>query len=94
MCRLSRLLSAGVVAAGLAGLPLACSRGAAPLPQKFTQKIVVLGFDGLDPDLVRDWVAAGKLPHMKALIERGGIYTSAPRTRPSRLRRGPRLRPA
>lgn len=69
-----RFLCTGAVAVSLAVLPLACSRSSAPPPQKFSQKLVVLGFDGLDPDLVREWVAAGKLPHMKALIDRGGLY--------------------
>jgi predicted AlkP superfamily phosphohydrolase/phosphomutase len=73
----SRVLTAGLLAAGLAVVPLACSRAAAPPPQKFTQKLVVLGFDGLDPDLVREWVAAGKLPNMKGLIDRGGLYDLA-----------------
>ncbi len=74
MSRLSRVVTACVVLAGLAVVPLACSRPSAPPPQKFSQKLVVLGFDGLDPDLVREWVAAGHLPHMKALIERGGLF--------------------
>lgn len=74
MLRLPRVLTACAVAAGLAIVPLACSRTPPPPPQKFSQKLVVLGFDGLDPDLVREWVAAGKLPNMKALIARGGLF--------------------
>jgi predicted AlkP superfamily phosphohydrolase/phosphomutase len=56
----------------VAGLAGACRTS--PPPQKFKQKLLVLGFDGLDPDLVRQWVAEGKLPNMKALIEQGGLY--------------------
>jgi predicted AlkP superfamily phosphohydrolase/phosphomutase len=52
----------------------ACRRTPAPAPQTFSQKMVVLGFDGLDPDLVREWVAAGQLPNFKKLIAQGGLY--------------------
>ena len=45
-----------------------------PPPQKFTQKLVILGFDGLDPDLVRRWVGEGRLPNFKKLIDQGGLY--------------------
>lgn len=34
-------------------------------------KVVVLGFDGADPVLVRAYMAAGDLPHLKLLSERG-----------------------
>lgn len=74
MLRFSRVLAAVVAAAGLSLLPPACSRPPAAPPQTFSQKLVILGFDGLDPDLVREWAAAGKLPNMQALIERGGLY--------------------
>ena len=73
MIRPSRVSVACAVAAGLALVPLACSRAAAPA-RSFSQKLVVLGFDGMDPDLVREWAAAGKLPNMKALMDRGGLY--------------------
>jgi predicted AlkP superfamily phosphohydrolase/phosphomutase len=55
-----------------AGYTAGCRQS--PPPQKFTQKMVVIGFDGLDPDLVRQWVAEGKLPNFKKLIEQGGLY--------------------
>src|SRR5690606_2737950 len=35
-------------------------------------KLVILGFDGLDPDLVERWMGEGKLPHMAALAADGG----------------------
>jgi predicted AlkP superfamily phosphohydrolase/phosphomutase len=38
------------------------------------QKMVILGFDGLDPDLVRTWVNEGRLPNIKRLIDAGGLY--------------------
>ncbi len=41
-------------------------------PQKFQQKLVILGFDGMDPRLVQKWMDEGKLPNMKKLAARGG----------------------
>jgi hypothetical protein len=40
-------------------------------PQKFQQKLVILGFDGMDPRLVQKWIGEGKLPNMKKLATRG-----------------------
>ncbi len=37
-------------------------------------KMVILGFDGMDPDLVRDFMAQGLLPNMKKLSDQGGLY--------------------
>lgn len=34
-------------------------------------RVVVLGFDGVDPDLVDQWMASGDLPNLKALAEAG-----------------------
>jgi predicted AlkP superfamily phosphohydrolase/phosphomutase len=45
-------------------------------PQKFQQKLVILGFDGMDPRLVQKWMDEGKLPNMKRLAARGsGVRT-------------------
>ena len=41
--------------------------GAGRPPEKFHQKLVVLGFDGMDPRLVQKWMDEGKLPNMKKL---------------------------
>jgi predicted AlkP superfamily phosphohydrolase/phosphomutase len=35
------------------------------------QKLIVLGFDGVDPDLLKDWMAAGHLPNIQKLTARG-----------------------
>jgi predicted AlkP superfamily phosphohydrolase/phosphomutase len=43
-------------------------------PGAFSQKLVILGFDGMDPDLVRRFVAERKLPNIARLIEQGGLY--------------------
>lgn len=47
----------------------ACS-GRRP-PEKFAQKLVVLGFDGMDPRLVRQWMDEGRLPNMQKLAKQG-----------------------
>src|SRR5512145_454809 len=52
--------------------PLACGTGSRS--GEFQQKLVVLGFDGLDPDLVREWVDEGKLPNIARLVKQGGLY--------------------
>ena len=57
------LLIAGV------GAALACGTGRPP--EKFRQKLVILGFDGMDPRLVQRWMDEGKLPNMKKLASRG-----------------------
>lgn len=36
--------------------------------------MVILGFDGMDPRLVQQWVDEGKLPNIKALMAEGGLY--------------------
>jgi predicted AlkP superfamily phosphohydrolase/phosphomutase len=40
-------------------------------PEKFKQKLVILGFDGMDPRLVQRWMDEGKLPNLKKLASRG-----------------------
>jgi predicted AlkP superfamily phosphohydrolase/phosphomutase len=47
----------------------ACGTGHAP--EKFRQKLVILGFDGMDPRLVQKWMDEGKLPNMQKLAKRG-----------------------
>ena len=46
-------------------------------PAKFSQKLVILGFDGMDPDLVRKWIDEGRLPHFARLAREGGLYPLA-----------------
>jgi predicted AlkP superfamily phosphohydrolase/phosphomutase len=41
---------------------------------RFSQKLVILGFDGMDPDLVQRFVAERKLPNIARLIQQGGLY--------------------
>jgi len=51
---------------------LACGGGTTK--SQYSQKLVIIGFDGMDPDLVRQWVDEGKLPTFKTLIDQGGLY--------------------
>jgi predicted AlkP superfamily phosphohydrolase/phosphomutase len=51
---------------------LACSKRQSRNPN--WQKMIVLGFDGMDPDLVQRWVDDGKLPNIKRLMNDGGLY--------------------
>ncbi len=37
-------------------------------------KLVILGFDGLDPDLVQEYMKAGQMPAFSRLIQSGGVY--------------------
>ena len=66
------LLAVGVVAAIYALTHLSTFRGRRPT-SKFSQRLVILGFDGMDPALVGTWMKEGKLPNMKRLAEQGGM---------------------
>jgi predicted AlkP superfamily phosphohydrolase/phosphomutase len=61
-------------------LPLACGQGTSP--EKFKQKMVILGFDGMDPRLVEKWMGEGKLPNFKKLADQGGFYRLQTSTSP------------
>ena len=41
---------------------------------QYWQKLVILGFDGMDPDLVLRWMEEGKLPNIKRVVDQGGLY--------------------
>src|SRR5262245_58043332 len=51
---------------------MACGGGAAP--ERFQQKVVILGFDGMDPELTERWMAQGKLPNLSKLAAQGGFH--------------------
>lgn len=38
------------------------------------KRLVILGFDGMDPDLVREFIAAGQLPNFARVMKTGGLY--------------------
>lgn len=60
-----------------AALALAClawSCGGGAPPERYAQKLVILGFDGMDPDLTERWIKAGMLPHLATLAAQGGVH--------------------
>ena len=58
------------------GTAVACGYGRAP--EKFHQKLVILGFDGMDPTLARKWMDEGKLPNLRKLSSAsGGVHRLA-----------------
>ena len=59
-----RRVGLGLVALVLLLAGLACGRGRAP-------KVLVLGFDGMDPVLLRQFMAQGKLPNFSRLAQEG-----------------------
>jgi predicted AlkP superfamily phosphohydrolase/phosphomutase len=61
-----------IVSSVCLGIAVAC--GAQRPPEKFHKKLVILGFDGMDPRLVRKWMDEGKLPNMQKLARRGGLH--------------------
>ncbi len=64
------LLTRLLVIVSVAGAStLACGRSRPP--EKFKQKLVILGFDGMDPRLVQQYMDAGRLPNMQKLDARG-----------------------
>jgi len=63
-------IALAVVAAGL----FACTNASRRGPSKYSQKLVILGFDGLDPRLVERWMAEGKLPNMARMAQQGGMF--------------------
>ena len=63
------------VAAAVAAICLiACSGTARRGASSYKQKLVILGFDGMDPHLLRQWMDEGRLPHIAALAKAGGLY--------------------
>src|SRR5688500_11018303 len=67
-----RFLRASMLAAATSVGLVACSGGTPA--GTFSQKLIILGFDGMDPDLVRQWIDQGRLPTFKKLVEQGGLY--------------------
>jgi predicted AlkP superfamily phosphohydrolase/phosphomutase len=61
---LARLLLALVIAGGVSG----CRR---TVTRPVTSQVVVLGFDGADPNLLSKWMKEGKLPNLARLAETG-----------------------
>ncbi len=51
---------------------VACAQSSPPETVK--QKLVILGFDGMDPVLTERWMREGRLPNLARLAEEGGFY--------------------
>ena len=51
----------------------ACGSASTP-PDSGRPKVVIIGFDGMDPDLVREFMAAGQLPNLARVMKTGGLY--------------------
>src|SRR6185369_1351319 len=66
-----RWAAATVVA--VAAVSVSCSSPARRGPSKYSQKLVILGFDGMDPHLLEKWMSEGKLPNISALARQGGF---------------------
>src|SRR5262245_684727 len=68
-------------AALLAGA--SCGKPPAGKPaRRAAKKVFVLGFDGMDPTLSKQYMDEGKLPHLKKLAE-GGTFRKLETTQPS-----------
>ncbi|HEY3884362.1 MAG TPA: alkaline phosphatase family protein [Vicinamibacterales bacterium] len=71
MCKSLKVLA---IAVGVAMCAAACSSSATRGPSNYHQKLVVLGFDGMDPHLLKQWMDAGRMPNFSALAKQGGFY--------------------
>jgi predicted AlkP superfamily phosphohydrolase/phosphomutase len=67
-----RMLAAAALA--IAALTIGCAGSSTRSASKFNQKLVIIGFDGMDPHLLERWMNEGKLPHISALAKRGGFH--------------------
>ncbi len=66
--RMTRVLAVAVTAAVLG---TAC-RPASP-PETVRPKLLILGFDGMDPQLLTRWMKAGQLPNLSKLASTGTV---------------------
>jgi predicted AlkP superfamily phosphohydrolase/phosphomutase len=69
-----RCLPGLAIAVLIAAFCVACSGTSRRGSGKFTQKLVILGFDGMDPHLLKQWMDEGKLPNISKLAKSGGMY--------------------
>ncbi len=76
-----QMRTASALALLLGAVVLATCSPSAP-PRVVTQKMVILGFDGMDPRLVEQWMSEGKLPNFKKLAGEGGFYRLGTSTSP------------
>jgi predicted AlkP superfamily pyrophosphatase or phosphodiesterase len=60
-----------MLAVGASAAMAACNRK--PRAVVTGPKLVIIGFDGMDPDLVRRYIAEGRMPNMAKLAAEGGL---------------------
>ena len=77
-----RWLIAALVCAGAGILPGFGRNALAQEPDRVPDRVVVLGFDGADPDTIEAMIAAGELPHLAHLAE-AGTFAPLETTKPS-----------
>jgi predicted AlkP superfamily phosphohydrolase/phosphomutase len=75
------MLSAAACAAASLAACRSGPEGGKPL-RRSKQRVFVIGFDGMDPTLARQYMDAGKLPNLKALAEEG-VFARLGSTQPS-----------
>jgi len=63
-----------LVLLAIAAATIACAGTSRRGPSTFTQKLVILGFDGMDPHLLKQWMDEGKLPNISKLAAGGGMF--------------------
>jgi predicted AlkP superfamily phosphohydrolase/phosphomutase len=80
--RRSLFLRLGLVVATVASTTAACHRESGKPLRRASQRVFVLGFDGMDPTLTRQWMDEGKLPNLKKLSEEG-TFAKLETTQPS-----------
>jgi predicted AlkP superfamily phosphohydrolase/phosphomutase len=81
--RVSRYSLPVLTAATLAAGVFACHHGPAGKPlRRAKQKVVIMGFDGMDPTLAQRFMDQGKLPNLKRLAE-SGTFSKLETTQPS-----------
>ena len=68
----ARVLSSGVALVLTAGLIASACRSGAP-SDVARPKLLILGFDGMDPALLDRWMKAGQLPNLSRLASTGGV---------------------
>jgi predicted AlkP superfamily phosphohydrolase/phosphomutase len=59
------------VAVVLAAVVAGCGGGNGREAARPAKRLAIVGFDGVDPRPLAEWMGQGKLPHLKALAERG-----------------------
>src|SRR5215210_7219551 len=78
-----RILAATLLAGAAALAPTVCGTHSTGKPlRRSGQRVFVLGFDGMDPTLARQYMAEGKLPNLKRLSETG-TFAKLETTQPS-----------